>query len=60
MPNNYIHMCIVYKVSRSNSDKMVMTNEKITKMAAILKLCIICTKYLMYINTDVLKSKFLA
>ena len=39
---------------------MVMTIEKINKNAAILKLCIICTKYLMCINTDVLKSKFLA
>ena len=38
-------VCIVYKVSRSNSDRMVITTEKITKMVAILKLCIIFTKY---------------
>ena len=32
------HMCIVNKVSRSNFDRIVITIEKITKMAAILKL----------------------
>ena len=38
-------MCIIYKVFRLISDRMVITVEKITKMAAILKLCIIFTKY---------------
>ena len=60
-----VHMCIINKVSRSNSDRRVITIEKKTKKAAILKLCVIFTKYLMCINkkqiyTDVLKIKFLA
>ena len=59
------HMCIINKVCRSYSDRRVITIEKKTKMAAILKLCVIFTKYLMCINkkqeyTDVLKIKFLA
>ena len=37
-------MCIINKVSRSNSDRMVTTIEKITKMAAILKLYIMFNK----------------
>ena len=58
-------MCIINKVSRLNSDSRVITIAKKTKMAAILKLCVILTKYLMCINkeqehTDVLKIKFLA
>ena len=59
------HVCIINKVSRLNSDRRVITIVKKTKMAAIFKLCIIFTKYLMCINkeqehTDVLKIKFLA
>ena len=58
-------MCIINKVSRLNSDRRVITIAKKTKMAAILKLYVIFTKYLMCINkeqehTDVLKIKFLA
>ena len=60
-----VHMCIINKVSRLNSDRRVITIEKKIKMAAILKISIIFTKYLMCINkeqeyTDVLKIKFLA
>ena len=44
------HMCIINKVSRSNPEGIVIIIEKITKMAAILKLYSIFTKYWMCIN----------